>query len=62
MDNILVYDILSVVIGIMIGCVLGYMLSTMLVVRRNIQDIHNAVCPSAADDRKTSEANRASVS
>jgi hypothetical protein len=42
-------------VGLLFGCVLGFMLSTMMTVKRNIQDIHNAVCPSAEIDRKPSQ-------
>jgi len=45
-------EILFIIVGLMFGAVLGFMLSTMLTVKRSIQDIHNAVCPSATDDRK----------
>lgn len=44
---------LMVVLGVAIGVMLGYMLSTMMTAKRNIQDIHNAICPEAAEKRRT---------
>ena len=39
--------IMFIVFGIVLGGILGYMLSTMITAKRNIQDIHNAICPDA---------------
>jgi hypothetical protein len=43
------------IVGIGVGCLLGYVLSTMITVKRSIQDIHNAVCPTAAGDREKAQ-------
>jgi hypothetical protein len=44
--------ILSGVLGLLIGCFMGYVVSSIIVIKRNVQDIHNKIAPEAAGDRE----------
>jgi len=44
--------ILSGALGLLIGCFMGYLVSSIIVIKRNVQDIHNRVTPEAAGERE----------
>ena len=48
--------ILGIALGLLVGVLTGYVMSTIILMKRSLQDIHDIICPTGAGDREKEHA------